>query len=115
LKFAYVRFEILKITQHPEEGTIKVRWRISGISGMKVLLQFWRYKLWQWKELLQKQERLDVWDFYCVSPILNSLSFRSWYDGFSTFHVNSNGVVSLHVADKVRNANRFQLCLCYLF
>lgn len=57
LKFAYVRFEILKITQHPEDGTIKVRWRISGISGLKVLLQFWRYKLWQWKEILHKQER----------------------------------------------------------
>nr|CAG4637184.1 EOG090X09QP [Ceriodaphnia reticulata]SVE73063.1 EOG090X09QP [Ceriodaphnia reticulata] len=81
LKFAYVRFEILKITQHPEDGTIKVRWRISGISGLKVLLQFWRFKLWQWKEILQKQE--------------------SWYDGFSTFHVNSSGLVTLHVADKM--------------
>nr|SVE75882.1 EOG090X09QP [Daphnia hispanica] len=81
LKYAYVRFEVLKITQHPEEGTIKVRWRICGISGLKVLLQFWRYKLWQWKELLQKQE--------------------SWYDGFSTFHVSSKGLVTLHVADKM--------------
>lgn len=81
LKYAYVRFEILKITQHPEEGTIKVRWRICGISGLKVLLQFWRYKLWQWKEVLQKQE--------------------SWYDGFSTFHVSSKGLVTLHVADKM--------------
>nr|CAG4649508.1 EOG090X09QP [Scapholeberis mucronata]SVE93744.1 EOG090X09QP [Scapholeberis mucronata] len=81
LKFAYVRFEILKITQHPEDGTIKVRWRISGISGLKVLLQFWRYKLWQWKEIMNKQE--------------------SWYDGFSTFHVNSDGLVTLHVADKM--------------
>nr|CAG4651151.1 EOG090X09QP [Simocephalus serrulatus]SVE94364.1 EOG090X09QP [Simocephalus serrulatus] len=81
LKFAYVRFEILKITQHPEDGTIKVRWRISGISGLKVLMQFWRYRLWQWKEMMQKQE--------------------SWYDGFSTFHVNSRGVVTLHVADKM--------------
>nr|SVE77125.1 EOG090X09QP [Daphnia lumholtzi]SVE77729.1 EOG090X09QP [Daphnia lumholtzi]SVE78357.1 EOG090X09QP [Daphnia lumholtzi] len=81
LKYAYVRFEILKITQHPEEGTIKVRWRICGISGLKVLLQFWRYKLWQWKEVLQKQE--------------------SWYDGFSTFHVSSKGLITLHVADKM--------------
>nr|SVE90008.1 EOG090X09QP [Daphnia sinensis] len=81
LKYAYVRFEILKITQHPEEGTIKVRWRICGISGLKVLLQFWRYKLWQWKDLLQKQE--------------------SWYDGFSTFHVSSKGLITLHVADKM--------------
>lgn len=81
LKFAYVRFEILKITQHPEEGTIKVRWRISGISGMKVLFQFWRFKLWQWKELINKQE--------------------AWYDGFSTFHVSSKGHITLHVADKM--------------
>nr|SVE75252.1 EOG090X09QP [Daphnia dolichocephala] len=81
LKYAYVRFEILKITQHQEEGTIKVRWRITGISGLKVLLQFWRYKLWQWKDLLKKQE--------------------SWYDGFSTFHVSSKGLVTLHVADKM--------------
>lgn len=81
LKYAYVHFEILKITQHPEDGTIKVRWRISGISGMKILLTFWRYKLWQWKEMMGKQE--------------------AWYDGFSTFYVSSEGRVVLHVADKM--------------
>nr|CAG4638591.1 EOG090X09QP [Cyclestheria hislopi] len=81
LKFAYVRFEMLKITQHPEEGTIKVRWRIRGISGLRVLFTFWRYKLWQWKELMDKQE--------------------AWYDGFSTFYVSSQGTVYLHVADKM--------------
>lgn len=36
LKFAYVKFEILKITSHPEDGTIKIRWRIRGISGLRV-------------------------------------------------------------------------------
>jgi Uncharacterized conserved protein (DUF2358) len=51
-----VRFEVLKITQHPEEGAVKVRWRIRGISGLKIFLTFWRYKLWQWKELMEKQE-----------------------------------------------------------
>jgi len=81
LKYAYVRFQILKLTQHPEEGTVKVRWRISGISGLKILFTFWRYKLWQWKELMDKQE--------------------SWFDGFSTFHVSSDGSVYLHVADKM--------------
>nr|CAG4641031.1 EOG090X09QP [Eulimnadia texana] len=81
LKFAYVRFEILKITMHPEEGTIKIRWRINGISGLKVMLNFWRYKLWEWKEMMNKQE--------------------AWYDGFSTFHVGSDGLVHLHVADKM--------------
>ena len=56
LKFAYVRFEVFKITQHPEEGTIKIRWRIRGISGLYVMLNFWRYKLWKWNEIMDKQE-----------------------------------------------------------
>lgn len=38
LKFAYVKFEILKITMHPEDDTVKIRWRIRGISGLKVSL-----------------------------------------------------------------------------
>nr|CAG4651994.1 EOG090X09QP [Triops cancriformis] len=81
LRFAYVRFEILKMTVHPEDGTIKIRWSIRGISGLKVMMNFWRYKLWQWKEVMNKQE--------------------VWYDGLSTFHVGSDGVIHLHVADKM--------------
>jgi hypothetical protein len=48
LKFAYVKFEILKITMHPEDGTVKIRWRIRGISGLKVgihLYYLYTYKL----------------------------------------------------------------------
>jgi hypothetical protein len=36
LRFAYVKFDLLKITSHPEDSTIRVRWRIRGISGLKV-------------------------------------------------------------------------------
>ncbi|XP_076275546.1 uncharacterized protein LOC143206748 [Rhynchophorus ferrugineus] len=81
IKFAYVKFEVLKITQHPEEGTVKVRWRIRGISALKIMFQFWRYKLWEWKQLFEKSD--------------------SWYDGFSTFYVNSDGLIVKHVADKM--------------
>ena len=81
LKFAYVKFEILKITAHPEDSTIKVRWRICGISGLKVMLQFWKYKLWDLKKAFDDRE--------------------SWYDGFSIFYVGSNGMIYKHVADKV--------------
>lgn len=56
LKFAYVKFEILKITMHPEDSTIKVRWRIRGISALKVMLTFWKYKLWKLKEVFEDQE-----------------------------------------------------------
>jgi len=81
LKFAYVKLEILKITKHPEDNTVKVRWRIRGISALRVMLQFWKYKLWQLKELFDSQE--------------------SWYDGFSTFYVGSDGLVYKHVVDRL--------------
>lgn len=79
LKFAYVKFQILKITKHPEDGTIKVRWRITGISGLKALFQFWKIRLWDWKTVTSQME--------------------SWYDGFSIFSVGEDGLVYKHVAD----------------
>uniref|UniRef100_A0A182N0F9 Uncharacterized protein n=1 Tax=Anopheles dirus TaxID=7168 RepID=A0A182N0F9_9DIPT len=81
LKYAYVTFEILKITKHPEDGTVRVRWRIRGISALKVMLQFWKYKLWKLKEIFDGQE--------------------AWYDGFSVLYVGSDGLVSKHVVDKI--------------
>ncbi|XP_058445385.1 uncharacterized protein C6orf136 homolog [Malaya genurostris] len=81
LKYAYVKLEVLKITKHPEDNTVKVRWRVRGISAFKVMFQFWKYKLWKLKEILQDTE--------------------SWYDGFSVFHVGSDGQIYKHVADKI--------------
>uniref|UniRef100_A0A182W513 Uncharacterized protein n=1 Tax=Anopheles minimus TaxID=112268 RepID=A0A182W513_9DIPT len=77
LKFAYVTFEILKITKHPEDNTVKVRWRIRGISALKVMLQFWKYKLWKLKEIFDEQE--------------------AWYDGFSVLYVGPDGLVAKHI------------------
>ncbi|KAJ8921948.1 hypothetical protein NQ315_008582 [Exocentrus adspersus] len=82
LKFAFVRFEILKITQHPEDSTVKVRWRIRGISAFKVMMLFWKFRLWNFKKMVDDKS-------------------ESWYDGFSTFYVNSEGKVIKHVADKM--------------
>ncbi|EEZ97674.1 uncharacterized protein C6orf136 [Tribolium castaneum] len=81
LRFAYVKLEVLKITKHPEDSTVKVRWRIRGISALKVMLTFWKYKLWNFHEIFDKTE--------------------AWYDGFSTFYVNADGEVYKHVADKM--------------
>nr|CAG4645664.1 EOG090X09QP [Lynceus sp. MCZ IZ 141354] len=81
LKYARVGFDILKITSHADEGCIRIRWRIRGISGLKVLFQFWKYKLWNFKNIIDNQE--------------------VWYDGFSTFYVNADGNIHLHRADKV--------------
>ncbi|XP_039745311.1 uncharacterized protein LOC120623376 [Pararge aegeria] len=81
IKFAYVNFEVLKITAHPEDSSVKMRWRIRGISGLKVFFMFWKYKLWNLKQVFQDQEL--------------------WYDGFSTFYVGSDGLIQKHIADKV--------------
>ncbi|XP_076053361.1 uncharacterized protein LOC143032446 [Oratosquilla oratoria] len=81
LKFAFVRFEILKITKHPEDGTVRVRWRIKGLSGLKAMLQFWKIRLWKWESVQDQME--------------------SWYDGFSIFHVGGDGLIYKHVADSM--------------
>lgn len=56
LKYAYVKLEIIKITKHSDDGTIQIRWRVRGISGLKVMLKFWKYKLWKLKEIFEDQE-----------------------------------------------------------
>lgn len=38
-KFAFVKLNILKITKHPEDSTIKVRWQIKGITTYQMLQQ----------------------------------------------------------------------------
>ncbi|XP_066149305.1 uncharacterized protein C6orf136 [Euwallacea fornicatus] len=81
LKFAYVKFDILKITQHPEDGTVRIRWRIVGVSGFKVMVQFWKYKLWKMKKTIKENE--------------------AWYDGFSTFYINAEGKIVRHIANKM--------------
>ncbi|KAH8320982.1 hypothetical protein KR067_012898 [Drosophila pandora] len=81
LKYAYVKFEVLKITKHPEDYTVRVRWRVRGISGLKVMFQFWKYKLWQLKEILKDQE--------------------AWYDGYSVLYLGDDGLIIKHVVDKV--------------
>lgn len=76
-----MKFEVLKITQHPEDNSVKVRWSIRGIGGLKVMFNFWKYKLWEIKELFESTE--------------------TWYDGFSIFYVGQDGTVVKHVLDKV--------------
>ncbi|XP_004534759.1 uncharacterized protein C6orf136 homolog [Ceratitis capitata] len=81
LKYAYVKFEVLKITKHTEDFTVKIRWRVRGISGLKVMFSFWKYKLWQMKEIFEEQE--------------------AWYDGFSICYLAPDGLIHKHVVDRV--------------
>lgn len=81
IKFAYVKFDVLKITMHPEDDTVKIRWTVKGISGLKTMLQFWKFKLWEYEKIRAQEE--------------------TWYDGFSTMYVGEDGLVYKHVIDKV--------------
>merc|ERR1719228_649287 len=46
LRFVYVRFHILKITTHPEDNTIRVRWRIAGLGMLRMLVRYFPDRLW---------------------------------------------------------------------
>ncbi|EFN70217.1 Uncharacterized protein C6orf136-like protein [Camponotus floridanus] len=82
IRFAHVKLNILKLTTHSDDGTIKIRWRIRGVTGWKVISMFWRYKIWK------IQDAIDAYH-------------DIWYDGFSTYYINGDGKVYKHVADKV--------------
>ncbi|XP_026817908.1 uncharacterized protein C6orf136 homolog [Rhopalosiphum maidis] len=86
IKYAFVKFDILKITKHPEDGTIKIRWRIKGISGMKVFLKFWKFRLWNLEQVIKE-------------------NVESWHDGFSIFYLGSDGLVHKLTADKMQPDN----------
>lgn len=56
IKFAYVKFDILKMTMHPEDNSIKIRWRINGLPGYKILLMFWKFNVFKIQESKKLQE-----------------------------------------------------------
>ncbi|XP_061687570.1 uncharacterized protein C6orf136 homolog isoform X2 [Syngnathoides biaculeatus] len=42
LYFADARLEVLKLTKHMEDGTIKARWRLRGLPFLTLMLRFYR-------------------------------------------------------------------------
>ncbi|CAG2168876.1 unnamed protein product, partial [Oppiella nova] len=41
LKYSSKSLNVLKITEHPEDMTVRVRWRIVGTPGLGVIFMFW--------------------------------------------------------------------------
>ena len=54
IKFAYVKFDILKITMHPETNTVRVRWRINGVEGAQVFFSIFQHKIWRVSDQISK-------------------------------------------------------------
>ncbi|XP_028256590.1 uncharacterized protein C6orf136 homolog [Parambassis ranga] len=75
--YAETRLEVLKLTKHPEDGTIKARWRVKGLPFHSLLLRFYRKD--------------------------KSQLYRS-YDAFSTFYIGSDGLIHCHKVEKVMPA-----------
>jgi len=65
IKYAFVKFDILKITKHPEDGTVKVRWRIKGISGMKIIMKLWKFNFWNLEQVIKENVESYV-ILYCI-------------------------------------------------
>lgn len=72
--YAKAQLEVLKLTKHMEDGSIKARWRIRGLPFYSLLLRFYRKD--------------------------KSQLYRS-YDAFSTFYIGNDGLIHCHRVEKV--------------
>ncbi|KAJ8341985.1 hypothetical protein SKAU_G00319130 [Synaphobranchus kaupii] len=75
--FADVRLEVLKLTKHSEDGTVRARWRLRGLPFHLVLLRFYR------------KDKTHL--------------YRT-YDAFSTFYLGPDGLIHRHRVEKVMEA-----------
>ncbi|XP_010774752.1 uncharacterized protein C6orf136 homolog, partial [Notothenia coriiceps] len=72
--YSKARLEVLKLTKHSEDGTVKARWRIIGLPFYSQLLRFYRKD--------------------------KSQLYRS-YDAFSTFYIGPDGLIHCHKVETV--------------
>jgi len=80
LKFVYVRFHVINLSIHPEDNTIRIRWRVAGLGVMRMVVRFIPDKMW-------RRGSMDD-----AAP--------TWYDGYSIFHVGPDNKIVRHVADR---------------
>lgn len=43
---------------HVEDGTVKARWRIRGVTGLKMIIKFWKVNIWKMSDNLEKNHEL---------------------------------------------------------
>ncbi|XP_033929477.1 uncharacterized protein C6orf136 homolog [Melopsittacus undulatus] len=75
--FASLRLEVLALTRHPEDWSIRARWRLTGLPLHLCVLRFYRRD---------------------KAALLRS------YDALSTFFLNSQGLIRCHHVDKLMPA-----------
>ncbi|XP_045681898.1 uncharacterized protein C6orf136 homolog isoform X2 [Phyllostomus hastatus] len=72
--FAQLRLEVLQLTRHPENWTLQARWRLMGLPIHMLFLRFY------------KRDKEEL--------------YRT-YDAYSTFYLNSSGLIYRHHLDKL--------------
>uniref|UniRef100_A0A8C2UTP7 Uncharacterized protein n=1 Tax=Chinchilla lanigera TaxID=34839 RepID=A0A8C2UTP7_CHILA len=72
--FAQLRLEVLQLTRHPENWTLQARWRLVGLPTHLLFLRFY------------KRDKVEL--------------YRT-YDAYSTFYLNSKGLICRHRLDKL--------------
>lgn len=75
LMYSFNIMSVLNIAKLPDEGLIKVRWRITSKGRLLIFLQFWRVR-----ELTRKEY---------------------FNDGITSFYLNGNGKVHYILIEKV--------------
>lgn len=80
IKFTHLQMNIIKITMHPEDGSIRVHWRVTGLSQLKTL-QFWKFLPWTYRNSLKKESQS--------------------FDGISTLFIGCDELIYKHRLDRL--------------
>uniref|UniRef100_A0A3Q1FYL8 Si:ch211-215a10.4 n=1 Tax=Acanthochromis polyacanthus TaxID=80966 RepID=A0A3Q1FYL8_9TELE len=81
--YAEARLDVLKLTKHMEDGTIKARWRIKGLPFYSLLM----------------------FGFRCLVVLFNpNVIFSRTFDALSTFYIGRDGLIHCHKVEKVMPA-----------
>lgn len=43
---------------HNDDGTVKIRWRIRGITSWKVFAMFWKFKFWKIQDAIDTNHEM---------------------------------------------------------
>lgn len=80
IKFSNAVIQLLKVTHSEEDGTVKIRWRMRGVRGMKLFTP-WKIKIWNLKESIKTE--------------------AEWHDGFSILYVRGDARIYKHTLQRV--------------
>lgn len=56
-KFSHANVDILKITHDENEATIKIRWRVSGVGGLKRMVKLWKFDVTDIKNTIKNESK----------------------------------------------------------